>query len=92
MPESKNYTFSYQELAELMIKNLDLHEGLWGLYVEYNLGAANIPVNPANPDPKVIAPASFAMVKSIGLQRFDAPNNLTLDAAAVNPVQPKLSL
>jgi len=92
MPESKNYTFNYQELAEMMVKNLDIHEGLWGLYVEYTLGAANIPVNPTNPDVKVIAPASIAMVKSIGLQRFDSPNNLTVDAAVVNPVQTKLSL
>jgi hypothetical protein len=92
MPESKNYTFSFQELVELMVKSLELHEGLWGLYVEYNLGAANIPVNPANPDMKVIAPASFAMVKSIGLQRFDSPNNLTVDAAIVNPTQTKLNL
>jgi hypothetical protein len=92
MPESKNYLFTYQELAELMIKNLNLHEGLWGIYVEYNLGAANIALNPANPDPKVVAPASIAMIKSIGLQRFDAPNNLTVDAGVVNPEQPMLEL
>jgi hypothetical protein len=92
MPESKNYTFTYQELAELMIKNLNIHEGLWGVFIEYNLGAANIPMNPLNPDPKVVAPASIAMVKSIGLQRFESPNNLTVDAGISNPEQTKLNL
>jgi len=92
MPAPKNYLFSYTELAEMMVKNLDIHEGLWGLYVEYTLGAANVPMNPANPDNKVIAPASIAIIKAIGLQRFDEPNNLTVDAAIVNPEQSKLKL
>ncbi len=85
MPETKNYLFSYTELAELMIKKLDLHEGLWGIYVEFSLGAANVPTSPDN---KTIAPAAIAAIKGIGIQRFDAPNNLAVDAAAVNPAQP----
>lgn len=92
MPASKNYVFSYTEIAEMMVRNLDLHEGFWGIYVEYTLAAANIPQNPANPDVKVIAPASIAMIKNVGLQRFDEPNNLTVDAAIVNPEQAKLNL
>ena len=82
MPETKNYTFSYTELAEILVKKLDVHDGLWGLYIEFTLGAANVP---ASPDGKMIAPAAIAAIKSIGIQRFDAPNNLTVDAAVVNP-------
>jgi hypothetical protein len=85
MPETKNYTFSYTELAAILVKELDLHEGLWGIYVEFSLGAANVP---ASPDGKTIAPAAIAAIKGIGIQRFDAPNNLTVDAAIVNPTQP----
>jgi hypothetical protein len=84
MPETKNYTFSYTELAEILVKKLDIHEGLWGIYVEFSLGAANVP---ASPDGKSIAPAAIAAIKGLGIQRFDAPNNLTVDAAIVNPVQ-----
>ena len=84
MPESKNYVFSYTELAEILVKKLDIHEGLWGLYVEFNFGAANIN---ASPDGKSLAPAAIAAIKSIGIQRFDTPNNLTVDAAVVNPAQ-----
>jgi len=85
MPETKNYTFSYTELAELLVKKLDIHEGLWGIYVEFTLGAANVP---ASPDGKSIAPAAISAIKGIGIQRFDAANNLTVDAAVVNPPQP----
>ena len=84
MPETKNYTFSYTELAETLVKKLDIHEGLWGVYIEFNFGAANVS---AGPDGKSLAPAAIAAIKSIGIQRFDTPNNLTVDAAVVNPVQ-----
>jgi hypothetical protein len=84
MPETKNYVFSYTELAELLVKKLDIHEGLWGVFIEFSLGAANVPTSP---DGKTLAPAAIAAIKSIGIQRFDAPNNLTVDAAAMNPVQ-----
>jgi len=82
MPESKNYVFDYTELAEVLVKKLDLHEGLWGLYIEFNFGAANVN---ASPDGKSLAPAAIAVIKSIGLQKFDTPNNLTVDATVVNP-------
>lgn len=85
MPEAKSYTFGYTELAEVLVKKLDIHEGLWGLYIEFNFGAANVG---ASPDGKSLAPAAIAAIKSIGIQRFDAPNNLTVDAAVVNPMPP----
>jgi hypothetical protein len=84
MPESKNYVFGYTELAEVLVKKLDLHEGLWGLYIEFNFGAANVN---ASPDGKSLAPAAIAAIKSIGVQKFDTPNNLTVDAAFVNPAK-----
>ncbi len=84
MPEIKNYSFSYTELAEVLVKKLDIHEGLWGLYIEFNFGASNLSTGP---DPKSFAPAAIAAIKSVGIQRFDAPNNLTVDAAVVNPAQ-----
>ena len=84
MPETKNYLFGYTELAEILVKKLDIHEGLWGLYIEFNFGAANVN---AGPDSKSFAPAAITAIKSIGIQRFDAPNNLTVDAAVVNPPQ-----
>jgi hypothetical protein len=89
MPESKNFVFSYTEIAELMVRKLDLHEGFWGIYVEFGFGAANVPTSP---DSTLVAPSAISIIKSVGIQRFDAPNNLTVDAAIVNPTQPGLKL
>jgi hypothetical protein len=84
MPETKNFSFSYTELAEIMVKKLDLHEGLWGVYFEFGLGGTNIPTGP---DPKTIVPAAITVIQRMGIQRFDSPNSLTVDAAHVNPVK-----
>lgn len=82
MPESKNFVFDYQELAEILVKQLDVHEGFWGLYVEFGLIAANLKTNPSSKD---VTPASINLVQKIGVQQFPEANNLTVDAAKVNP-------
>jgi hypothetical protein len=84
MPEIKNYTFEHTELAEMLIKQLDIHEGLWGVYIEFGFGAANVG---STPDPKTVTPAAISFVNKIGIQRFDAPNNLSVDATQVNPLK-----
>lgn len=84
MPEPKNYVFSHAELAEMMIKKVGIHEGLWGIYLEFTQMGANVPM----PDGKTISPAAVTLIKCIGIQRFDTPNNLTVDAAEVNPEKP----
>lgn len=84
MPEVKNYTFSHIELAEILVKKLDLHEGLWGVYLEFGTGGANVPTSP---DGKTLTPAAITFINRIGLQKFDAPSNLTVDAAVVNPAR-----
>ncbi len=64
------------------MKQLDIHEGLWGIYLEFGIMGANIPTSP---DGKTVVPAAIDIVQKIGIQRFDSPNNLTVDAAQVNP-------
>ncbi len=85
MPEIKNYLFSHSELAELLVKKLDIHEGLWGVYFEFALAGANVNVGP---DPKILAPAAITSIQKVGIQRFDSPNSLTVDAAQINPARP----
>jgi hypothetical protein len=82
MPEVKNFVFSHTELAEILIKKLELHEGLWGVYFELGLGGANVPTTP---DGKTLTPAAVSFIKNVGIQRYDSPSNLTVDAAQVNP-------
>jgi hypothetical protein len=82
MPDANNHVFSHAELAELLIKRLDLHDGLWGVYLEFGLIGANVPLPP---DGEQFMPAAVCTVNKIGLQRFDKSSNLTVDAAVVNP-------
>jgi hypothetical protein len=83
MAEAKNYVFDYREIAEILIKAQNIHEGLWGIYIEFGFGAANIQTGPSE---DAILPAAIIPVKSIGIQRFDEPNSLTVDAAKANPL------
>lgn len=84
MPTPREYVFSYKELAEALVKKADVHEGLWGVVIRFGFGATN--VNTAEPPAEeTLLPAALATVREIGIQMFDKPNNLTVDAAQVNP-------
>jgi hypothetical protein len=76
--EAKVFTFTYQELAEMMVRKLGLSEGLWGVFVRFGLQAANV-----GPGPEDLRPAAILPVLEIGLQRLDDPSNLAVDAAEV---------
>jgi len=81
MPETRQVSFSHQEIAEILIKHQNIYEGLWGVYIEFGLAATNIP----NPDGDFV-PASVVPLQRIGLQRFDEEvQGLTVDAAKANP-------
>jgi hypothetical protein len=82
MPETKISTITLAELTTVLIKELDVHEGLWGPFFEFGFGAANVATAP---DGKSFVPAAMNFVQKVGIQRFDSPNNLTVDAAQVNP-------
>lgn len=80
MPEVQNVTFTFAEVAKALIRQSDIHEGLWGIYIEFGIAAANI-----GPSPDKLSPAAVVPIAKIGLQKFDKPNNLTVDAAEANP-------
>ena len=80
MPETKSITFTHKEVVEALIRFNDVHEGLWGLYIEFGFAAANMGEGPEN-----ILPTAIIPVKKIGIQRFNEANNLTVDAAEANP-------
>ncbi len=86
MAQAQNYIFSFQEIAEALIKRQDIHEGLWGIYFEFGLTAANLGKEPMSKD---LVPAAIIPVVKVGIQRFKAENNLTVDASKVNPRKAK---
>jgi hypothetical protein len=82
MPETPQIRFSYQELAEVLVKHQGIHEGLWGLYVEFDIATTFV----SDQTGEKTVPAAIIPVQSIGLRRFDEEvGGLTVDAATVNP-------
>ncbi len=74
--------FKVKQLAEILIKAQDLHEGHWGISVTFGLSAGN--VGNATGD---MFPSALIPITELGIQRFDEPNAMTVDAAIVNPVE-----
>ncbi|MDI7277627.1 MAG: hypothetical protein QME94_16740 [Anaerolineae bacterium] len=77
----QTYTYTHRELAEILVKHQGIHEGLWGLYVQFGFGGLNV----VNPDDSAMSPAAIVPITRIGIQRFAEANSMTVDAAAVNP-------
>ena len=80
MAEASQITFSYKEVAEALIKKQGLHEGIWGVFIKFGLAASNVGTTDND-----LKPAAMLAVMELGLQRFDKENNLSVDAAKVNP-------
>jgi hypothetical protein len=84
MPEITNLVFTHKEVVTALLKSQDIHEGIWGLYVEFGIGAANV-----GPSPDEIQPAAIIPVLKIGFQKFNEVTNISVDASEVNPITKK---
>lgn len=85
MPEVERILFSHEELVALMLKEQGITQGLWRLYVRFNLGAANL-TSPA--DESLLLPGSIVSIRDIGIVRTDEPApGITVDAATGEPVR-----
>jgi hypothetical protein len=82
MAEPNQIAFGFKEVVEALVKKQSIHEGIWGIYVRFGMNAQNI-----GPTENDLRPAAIIPILEIGLQKFDKENNLTVDAAKVNPRQ-----
>ena len=82
MPKTNSIEFDYKEVAEALILNNDIHEGLWGISIKFGIQGANIETSEGSGN---VTPSAIVPILKLGLQRFDKQNNLTVDAAKVNP-------
>lgn len=82
MSEIDRYSFTHKEVVEALIKAQGLHEGIWGLSVEFGIGAVN-----AGPSEDQILPTAVVPIVKMGIVKGLKENNLFLDAAKVNPVR-----
>jgi len=80
MAEATQLVFSHKEVATALVKAHGLHEGIWGLYVKFGIAGVNVGMTPSEMNPAAIVP-----ILEIGLQRFEAENNIAVNAAMVNP-------
>jgi hypothetical protein len=83
MAEPSQYMFAFNEIAETLVKKQGIHEGLWSITVKFGIQAANIGGFGAGP----LLPT--AIILEIGIQKLDKPNELSVDAAKVNPRKKK---
>jgi len=84
MVEANQLVFTHKELATLLVKSQNIHEGWWGIFVKFGIQAANVGKSPSD-----LLPAAIVPILEIGLQKFDKETNLSVNAAEVNPAKTK---
>jgi hypothetical protein len=82
MAEPELITFTYKEIATLLLKHQGIHTGLWSFTVQMGFQAGIIKAGPSEAE---MVPAAIVPLLKIGIQKQDKPNPLTVDAAEVNP-------
>jgi hypothetical protein len=80
MPEATQLTFTHKELVEALIKHQGIHEGIWGLHVQFGISATNV-----GPSASEILPCAIVPIMNLGLQKFETETNISVDASKVNP-------
>ena len=80
MAKPTQYEFTHKEVVEALLKSQNIHDGIWGLHVQFGIQAANI--GSGGDD---LLPVAMVPLKSIGLQKFDEESNISVDASKVNP-------
>jgi hypothetical protein len=82
MVEPTQFKFNWTEVAELLIKKADIHDGRWVVVPEYTFNAGILGTNPVDSKPGVAL-----LLNSLQLVKADAnaPPQLVVDAAKANP-------
>jgi hypothetical protein len=85
MPETNQLSWTHKELAILLVKAADLHEGRWQLTVQFAMAPGNF-----GPSDDQMSPGMIVATANVGLARLSPDQkatNLVVDAAEVNPLQ-----
>jgi hypothetical protein len=86
MAEVTQYTFSWSEVAEQLIKKQGIHEGQWIATVEFTINAGFVGLGP---NPADTRPGMMVTAGSVQLAKAqpNAPAHFIVDAAKVNPAK-----
>jgi hypothetical protein len=83
MAEVAQYQFTFKEVAELLIKRQGIHEGVWAVGFNLNIGTGLM-----GPTPDQSFPSAMVQITSAILTKIEAgqqPSPSAVDAAIVNP-------
>jgi hypothetical protein len=72
---------SLKDVAELVVRQRELHEGLYNLVFQFQIA-----VGAVGPSPELIVPGAIFGVSGVGLEKVEKAGPHTIDAAVVNPV------
>lgn len=75
---------SLRDLAEILVKHFDFHEGLYDVGVKFNIAVGQVGTTPTS-----VAPGAVISIGGIGISRVPQSGPGTVDAAEVNPLKPK---
>lgn len=78
---SPEHMLDLRNLTELLIKHHDIHQGLYELRVEFQIG-----VGAVGPAPDKILPGALFGVSRVGISPVQENGPSTVDAADVNPI------
>lgn len=82
--QSVGQPLTIRDLTEVMIKHYGLHEGLYDLLIEFQVG-----VGAVGPTPGEKYPGAIVGVTRIGLKRVETVSQTTVDAGDANPPSAK---
>jgi hypothetical protein len=83
MVEVTQLSFTWVEIAEMLVKKADIHEGKWLVTAEMSINAGILGATPTDSKPGVVVLLNrLQLVKA----ETGAPESLVVDAAKLNPV------
>lgn len=78
MATPAKYVYDFKEVTEALLRKEGISEGLWNVYIEFGIGAANM-----GPTPEDIRPAAIVPIMKIGIVQTNDRSNLTVDASTL---------
>jgi len=82
--QATSVSCTLEGLTIALLRHAEIHEGLWQPTFTLGRAATNMRWAEAGAPPR-LTPCAITFVTGVGLQRVEEPNELTVDAAVVNP-------
>ena len=79
--DNEKYVADNRELVQLFLKAHKIHDGRWGVYAEFKVGASNFRI----PDSEGLVPGTAGILTKIGIEKITKDSTPAFDAADLNP-------